>query len=334
MSHPNFPHPPQSGPSAPPIPPAPSTFGAPSTSGTPSNVEGQYPAGPQGEYQPGPYGSAPYSDGPRKSFVTTWILSLLLGTFGADRFYLGKIGSGVAKLLTAGGLGIWAIVDLIITLTGNTRDKDGRPLEGYPENKKKACIITGVVWLVSIITGILLGIMSIAMIAAAVDGRKIPTDPAVPSVSQAAPTPSNGSAPSGGAAPSGSSAGANSFVATVSKGNTVKISVLDSIYTAEIPGMTYMQPKNGGFLAVKVSWETLTGSSFSSPSNFKVFDTDGKEGELVYLEDGMGALPTDEVGAGDGRQGVIAFDVKKGPVQVVVNDDYGDKTATFTLTPQ
>lgn len=323
MSHPNFPQPPHNGPAAPPIPPAPSTYG-----GRP-NFQGQFPAGPQGEYQPGPHGNAFYSGGPGKSFITTWVLSLLLGTFGADRFYLGKTGSGVAKLLTAGGLGIWALVDLIMTLTGNTRDKEGRPLEGYPENKKKAWIITGILWLVSIITAILLTLVSLAVAGAALEKRTIPGAPDVPSASQAAPAPSTGSAP-----PSGSAAGANSFVATVSEGNTVKVSVLDSIYTTEIPGMTYLQPKNGGFLAVKVSWETLTGSSFASPSNFTVFDADGKEGELVYLDDGMGALPTDEVGAGDVRQGVIAFDVKKGPIQVVLNDDFGDKAAAFTLTPQ
>ncbi|MFF2345510.1 TM2 domain-containing protein [Pseudarthrobacter sp. NPDC058119] len=323
MSHPNFPQPPHNGPAAPPIPPAPSTYG-----GQP-DFQGQYPAGPQAEYQPGPHGNYFPSGGPGKSFITTWILSLLLGTFGADRFYLGKTGSAVAKLLTAGGLGVWALVDLIMTLTGNTRDKEGRPLEGYPENKKKAWIITGVLWLVSIITAILLTLMSLALAGAALEQRKNPAAPGVPSASQAAPAPSNGAAP-----PSGSAAGANSFVATVSEGNTVNVGVLDSIYTTEIPGMTYLQPKNGGFLAVKVSWETLTGSSFSSPSNFTVFDADGKEGELVYLDDGMGALPTDEVGAGDLREGVIAFDVKKGPVQVVLNDDYGDKAATFTLTPQ
>ncbi|MFF1882345.1 TM2 domain-containing protein [Pseudarthrobacter sp. NPDC058196] len=277
---------------------------------------------PQEEYRPDAYPQVPYDDGPRKSFVATWLLSLLLGTFGADRFYLGKVGSAVAKLLTAGGLGIWAIVDLVMTLTGNTRDIHGRPLEGYPENKKKAWIITAVVWLVGAITGIVLAIASIAVVAAAVDGFNVPAQAPLPA-SQTAPAPSPGT-----------STGANSFVVTMSEGNTVRVGVLDSIYAAEIPGMSYLKPKNGGFLAVQVSWETVTGTSFVTPSNFSVFDGDGKEGELIYLDQEVGGLQTEEVGAGDSRQGVIAFDVKKGPVKVVVNNDYGDQVSSFTLTPQ
>lgn len=327
MSHPSHPHPPQGGPSAPPVPPAPSSVDGQRSFAGQSGFAG-HPApdgqpGFEGQHHPGAASHGPYPDGPRKSFMTTWILSLLLGTFGADRFYLGKMGSAVAKLLTAGGLGIWAIVDLVMTLTGNTRDIFGRPLAGYPENRKKAWIITAVVWLMSIISGIVLTVVSIAMIAAAVDGRNVPVPSGIPSVSQGAPVPSGGSAPDAG-----------SVVATVSEGNTVKVGVLDSIYTAEIPGMSYLQPKNGGFLAVEVSWETQTGTSFSSPSNFAVYDADGKEGELVYLDEGLGALPTEEVGAGDVRQGVIAFDVKKGPVQVVIINDSGDKAAAFTLTAQ
>ena len=327
MSHPSHPQPPQGGPSAPPVPPAPSSVDGQRSFAGQSGFAG-HPApdgqpGFEGQHHPGAASHGPYPDGPRKSFMTTWILSLLLGTFGADRFYLGKMGSAVAKLLTAGGLGIWAIVDLVMTLTGNTRDIFARPLAGYPENRKKAWIITALVWLMSIISGIVLTVVSIAMIAAAVDGRNVPVPSGIPSVSQGAPVPSGGSAPDAG-----------SVVATVSEGNTVKVGVLDSIYTAEIPGMSYLQPKNGGFLAVEVSWETQTGTSFSSPSNFAVYDADGKEGELVYLDEGLGALPTEEVGAGDVRQGVIAFDVKKGPVQVVIINDSGDKAAAFTLTAQ
>ena len=49
------------------------------------------------------YGQPPVSN---KSFLATWLLSLLLGVFGVDRFYLGKVGTGILKLVTFGGLGI------------------------------------------------------------------------------------------------------------------------------------------------------------------------------------------------------------------------------------
>ncbi|RYZ26231.1 MAG: TM2 domain-containing protein, partial [Propionibacteriaceae bacterium] len=54
-----------------------------------------------------------------------------LGYFGVDRFYLGKVGTGVLKLITLGGCGIWALVDLILVLAGQQKDNLGRPLRGY-----------------------------------------------------------------------------------------------------------------------------------------------------------------------------------------------------------
>lgn len=39
------------------------------------------------------------------------VLSVILGCYGIDRFFIGDIGMGVGKLLTCGGLGIWAIID-------------------------------------------------------------------------------------------------------------------------------------------------------------------------------------------------------------------------------
>jgi len=53
------------------------------------------------------------------------LLSLFLGSFGADRFYVGKIGTGILKLLTLGGCGIWSLIDLILVLAGRFKDKDG-----------------------------------------------------------------------------------------------------------------------------------------------------------------------------------------------------------------
>lgn len=94
------------------------------------------------------YGQAQQSN---KSFLVTWLLSLLLGVLGADRFYLGKIGTGILKLVTIGGLGIWALVDLVLVLANKTRDKQGLPLEGYDKHKKVALIVTGVVLVLGII---------------------------------------------------------------------------------------------------------------------------------------------------------------------------------------
>ena len=66
-----------------------------------------------------------YSD---KELVTTAIISWLVGVFGVDRFYLGYTGLGVAKLLTFGGCGVWAIIDLILIILRKVPDAQGRPL--------------------------------------------------------------------------------------------------------------------------------------------------------------------------------------------------------------
>lgn len=44
------------------------------------------------------------------------ILSVLLGSLGIDRFYIGDIGLGVVKLLTCGGVGIWWLIDLFVIM--------------------------------------------------------------------------------------------------------------------------------------------------------------------------------------------------------------------------
>lgn len=64
----------------------------------------------------------------QKEWLTTVLLSFFLGTLGVDRFYLGYTGLGVAKLLTCGGLGIWALIDFILVLLHKVPDSDGRPL--------------------------------------------------------------------------------------------------------------------------------------------------------------------------------------------------------------
>lgn len=67
-----------------------------------------------------------------KSWIVALLLSIFLGTLGVDRFYLGKVGTGILKLLTLGGFGIWWLVDVILIATDSMSDSLGRPLYHGP----------------------------------------------------------------------------------------------------------------------------------------------------------------------------------------------------------
>ena len=60
-----------------------------------------------------------------KSQIIALVLVFLLGYLGIHRFYLGYIGIGIIQLLTAGGCGIWVLIDLIRIITGDLKPKGG-----------------------------------------------------------------------------------------------------------------------------------------------------------------------------------------------------------------
>ncbi len=99
----------------------------------------------------GSVGTGLSGEGSGKSFLITYFLSQFFGVLGIDRFYLGKIGTGILKLITFGGAGIWALVDLILILSNKMKTKDGKTLDGYKEGRKVAFAVFGLIVLINLI---------------------------------------------------------------------------------------------------------------------------------------------------------------------------------------
>jgi TM2 domain-containing membrane protein YozV len=60
------------------------------------------------------------------SRLAALLLCIFLGGLGVHRFYVGKIGTGVAMIFTLGGVGIWVLIDLIMVITGGFTDINGK----------------------------------------------------------------------------------------------------------------------------------------------------------------------------------------------------------------
>lgn len=68
-------------------------------------------------------------DKSKYDWLVVFLLCLFLGALGIHRFYVGKTGSGIAQLLTAGGCGIWALIDLIMIVMGRFTDSDEKIIQ-------------------------------------------------------------------------------------------------------------------------------------------------------------------------------------------------------------
>ena len=82
----------------------------------------------QAPVQPQPVHVIPISLSNR---LAAFLLALFLGFLGAHRFYVGKVGTAILMIITAGGLGVWWLVDVIMILVGGFRDKAGLPVKKW-----------------------------------------------------------------------------------------------------------------------------------------------------------------------------------------------------------
>ena len=91
------------------------------------------PPGARGLYAPEAGAVAGYDpDAPsERRLLIAFLLCFFCPLLGVHRFYLKKPGTGVLMLLTAGGMGIWWLIDLVTLLFGAFRDGDGRKVSEW-----------------------------------------------------------------------------------------------------------------------------------------------------------------------------------------------------------
>jgi len=113
----------------------------------------------------------------QRHFLAAFFISFFWGVFGVDRMYMGYWGLGILKLISAGGFGIWVIVDLYLIMGGYMRDKQGREMLQIAEYKKFArdtiVILSASIGIIILITGISL-ITTLPQIIESVQNGSIP----------------------------------------------------------------------------------------------------------------------------------------------------------------
>jgi TM2 domain-containing membrane protein YozV len=85
-----------------------------------------------------------------RSYILTMLLAFFVGWLGIHRFYTGYIVIGVIQLLTLGGCGLWALIDVISLVLNKYKDADGNELDGHNAG---CAMIVGIILVLNFIMG-------------------------------------------------------------------------------------------------------------------------------------------------------------------------------------
>ncbi|GAB3187849.1 TM2 domain-containing protein [Nesterenkonia suensis] len=111
-----------------------------------------------------------------KKFLIAWSLALFLGPMGAQRYYLGRIPTGLLKTLMFGTamvgfstgalnlgfifmgvVGAWTIIDLFLLLSGTMSDRQDVRLDGFRRWAGPCAAVTVLVLVGFLITALVIG---------------------------------------------------------------------------------------------------------------------------------------------------------------------------------
>ena len=87
----------------------------------------------------------------KRDYTATLIFASFLGALGAHRFYTGYIGIGIIQLLTGGGCGIWALIDIFCLCFSNYEDYEGNELMYYNPTLGKIVFVIVLIIIISVI---------------------------------------------------------------------------------------------------------------------------------------------------------------------------------------